>query len=155
MKNAPTKIAAMLLVMWYSLSVIGFNVHTCSESGETFIATVIGGTECEDIHPEHQENGCTCCHHKHHDSDPMTKTLRARSCCTDSWKMIQLTGIRVCDERADSDLQLSLCHNAAVLPAYDIYHSTVISIGFNAFCIHSPRDVVPMDFHKIYGVWRI
>ena len=41
MKNFLTSLTAILLVIWYSLSVIGFDVHTCIGSGETYVATVI------------------------------------------------------------------------------------------------------------------
>ena len=44
MKNLLTSLTAVLLVIWYSLSVIGFDVHTCSGSGESYVTTVIGGT---------------------------------------------------------------------------------------------------------------
>ena len=42
MKGLLTKITAMLLVVWYSMSIIGFDIHTCSGSGESFVVTVDG-----------------------------------------------------------------------------------------------------------------
>ena len=53
MKALLIKLSAMLMVLWYSMSIIGFDVHTCNGSGKSFIATFVSGTGCEDIHPDH------------------------------------------------------------------------------------------------------
>jgi hypothetical protein len=90
MKSFVKTFMAALLVVWYSLSVIGFDVHTCSGSGEVFIATVASGFSCEDIHPEHAHKTCGCCHSHDGSHEKMTK----KPCCSDDYQVILLTGVR-------------------------------------------------------------
>ncbi len=98
MKNVTIKIFAVLLTVWYSMSIIGFDVHTCSGSGESFVVTFIKGLTCEDIHPEHSckagachadasENGC-CCHHE----DESDFSFRSKSCCSNDYQVLELAG---------------------------------------------------------------
>ena len=155
MKNVFTSITALLLVIWYSLSVIGFDVHTCSSSGNTYIATVIGGTECKDIHPEHSQKSCSCCHHKHsaeaHDSE---QSLKTKPCCTDEWQMIVLTGLRTSDE------QMTVAENAcdrdfcSLQPKYDNC-SLRISAHGRAFYKPDSGGLGCLNFQEKYSIWRI
>ena len=155
MKNVYTSLAAAMLVLWYSLSVIGFDVHTCSRSGNSYIATVISGTDCEDIHPEHQPKTCSCCHHDHTAKDD-NKTQSEEPCCTDEWHLIELTGVKTSDEKgglcgsiyyfktiisqvetADSDFNLRLLAHGRAFFKPDS--------GQNKTC----------DFQQLYNIWRI
>ena len=49
MRNIVMKYLAALLVVWYSLSIIGFDVHSCTKTGETFVASIAAGVSCEDM----------------------------------------------------------------------------------------------------------
>ncbi len=100
MKNVIVKILAVMLTVWYSMSVIGFDVHTCSGSGRSFVVTFIEGLTCEDIHPEHscdKASCCTsvhdgCCHgHSDHTSDK-SGNITAKSCCSSDYQVLALTG---------------------------------------------------------------
>ena len=53
MKKVCTKIFAALLVVWYLVGIIGFDMHTCNGSGRSFVVAFFEGMACEDIHPEH------------------------------------------------------------------------------------------------------
>lgn len=157
MKNLLTKCAAVVLVLWYSLSVIGFDVHTCSGSGKTFIATIISGTGCDDIHPEHNAPSCKCCQkataqlEDYDDCD-----LRTKPCCTDDWQAIALTGVRVNKDETSSESAISVriaLNQAFVQESYK-------NLDLNS---NSPRifyrlasgSAVARSCQEIYGVWRI
>ncbi len=97
MKNVIIKILAVLLTAWYSMSIIGFDVHTCSGSGESFVVTFVNGLTCADVHPDHvcdknaccpdrPDDGCCCHHHDHGYS------FKAKSCCSSDYQVLTLTG---------------------------------------------------------------
>lgn len=117
MKTAALKISAFLMILWYCFSIIGFDIHTCKGSGETFVATFLSGMTCEDIHPEHrcsEEHCCaaahhSCCSHCDHDN----ATWEKDSCCDDDIMVLLLTG-----NRTDDD---SRSHGVS----YDMYYSYV------------------------------
>lgn len=154
MKNMFTSVAAMLLVIWYSLSVIGFDVHTCSSSGQSYIATVISGTDCDDIHPEHAEKTCPCCHHhKKHAADENTGSIGSKSCCSDDWQVISLTGTRLGDEWKDVVEQVELSDFAGHNPLCSYSN---INIEGRPVCYKSdPGNIKRGSFHQVYCIWRI
>ncbi len=96
MKNVIIKILAVLLTVWYSMSVIGFDIHTCNASGRSFVVTFMEGLTCEDIHPEHACDQALCCTDKtascccgRHDTGC---TIKAPSCCSNDYQVLDLTG---------------------------------------------------------------
>lgn len=105
MKTVVLKISAFLMILWYCFSIIGFDIHTCKGSGETFVATFLSGMTCEDIHPEHRcsEGHCcasshrTCCSHSGHECT----SFENESCCDDDIKVLILTGSRTDDDIRD------------------------------------------------------
>ncbi len=157
MKNVLTSISAMLLVVWYSLSVIGFDVHTCSTSGETYIATVASGFSCDDIHPDshkasahHAHKGCKCCHsHKEDDS-----SLTTKPCCSNDYQVILLTGVRSSQD-TDSEGGYKVALTLILPSGANGQYSNVYNSGLMAF--HKPRsgDIVQRDVQAIYNIWRI
>lgn len=155
MKKVFTSITALLLVIWYSLSVIGFDVHTCSSSGNTYIATVISGTGCKDIHPEHIQKPCSCCHHKHsaesHDSE---QSLKTKPCCTDEWQMIVLTGLRTSDEQANVPVSLCVSDICDLYSQSDEYFLR-ISARCRAFCKPDSGPLESLNIQEKYSIWRI
>lgn len=117
MRNIVMKISAVLLVVWYCMSIIGFDVHTCSGSGRTFVASCISGMTCEDIHPEHHCDHHSCCGTVRQEADDQHDctgsgdgchclTLKAKSCCSDDFQVLLLTGNRTDDEHRHYDF----CH---------------------------------------------
>lgn len=96
--NVHIRVAASLMTLWYCISIIGFDVHTCSASGRSFIATFVEGLSCQDIHPEHDCDEGHCCGHSHcgcsgADCEDSAGTLvRPVSCCTDDYQVLTLTG---------------------------------------------------------------
>ena len=174
MKGFWMKICAVLLVVWYCMSIIGFDVHTCKGSGRAFVTTFAEGMTCADIHPEHhccrthhEEPACShheslCCHEKassshqepdccgHHGPDSQ-KSVDLQTCCTDSYQVIILTGCRAEDDGHDSDgCGFSTCLYADVLSAND-------SLKYKSSTHYGPdlRDIVPSDCCVTFCIWRI
>lgn|GEM_PF-5254578 len=76
-KSVIFKFAAALFVAAYLLSLAGFDIHTCSHSGKTYISFLAASLSCEDIHPEHDaECHCCGCAHEHHSNED-------GGCCSD------------------------------------------------------------------------
>ena len=167
MKNLLTSLTAMLLVIWYSLSVIGFDVHTCSGSGESYVTTVIGGTTCDDIHPEHHKEACSCCHHGHdsrqaagaegtEDADGTDGTeIATRPCCSDDWQMIVLTGCKTQEKHNHFDE----CNCGHVPYILDIskgnIHSRTDIHSLRAFYSPDSGSFAQLDVQRSYNIWRI
>ncbi len=89
------KTLAVLLTVWYSMSIIGFDVHTCNGSGRSFVTTFIKGLTCEDIHPNHVCDKAPCCAGSqksccsHHED---RCAFKAESCCSNNYQVLSLTG---------------------------------------------------------------
>ncbi len=100
MKNVVIKIFAVLLLGWYSMSIIGFDVHTCNGSGRSFVVTFIKGFTCADIHPDHvcDKASCcssqkgSCCHEHADDHSENGFVIKSKSCCSSDYQVLDLTG---------------------------------------------------------------
>ena len=172
MKKFLMNISAALLVVWYCVSIIGFGVHTCISSGETFIASFADGVECADIHPEHHCCGASCCFGSHHDhrehsccpaghhEDPAEEhdapqAISSPSCCSNDYQAIVLSGCR-------SDYGSEDKHSfvKAFCPCVtDIPVSYIASARHHAeqtqFLEHDSGVLWPSDLLVTFGVWRI
>lgn len=170
MKNLLTSLTAVLLVIWYSLSVIGFDVHTCSGSGETFVATVIGGTTCEDIHPDHHKEACSCCRHAHDSrraarSEGMSGTedaagtddteMTARPCCSDDWQVILLTGCKTQEKHNHFDGSHCGCCPCILDVSEGHTHSRTDIHSLRAFYSPDSGSLAQLDVQRSYNIWRI
>ena len=114
MKDRILRFSALLLVLWYCFSVIGFGVHTCNASGKSFIATFVGGLSCEDIHPE---NDCCCHHHASEKQEPACCGTSAQlpeystedCCCSNDYHVLTITGNSIEDDKNIISVELIEC----------------------------------------------
>lgn len=156
MKGIMMKICAVLLAVWYCMSIIGFDVHTCNGSGRTFVATFAEGLTCEDIHPEHHctpgqcrtSHDAGCCHEGESE-------LNSPSCCSDSYQSILLTGFRADDDHRHYDE----CHSG-IIPCIISGHLCGLAdrgLAASHMSFHLPDigDIVPCDRQVAFSVWRI
>lgn len=157
MKNLLTSLSALLLVVWYSLSIIGFDVHTCTASGEVYIATVASGFTCEDIHPASHRtasgsghSGCSCCHCHKEDAS----RVASESCCSDEYHAIVLTGVRG-SQGADEDLLLQSPVAMLQIDCSDNISSHIFNNGLRAFYKPGTGGLTPHDIQAVYNIWRI
>ena len=163
-------ISSSLLVVWYCMSIIGFDVHTCTSSGRTFVATFAASTACADIHPEHHCcNASCCCGHHHHEKSCCSsehgedmpaehsggETVGAKSCCSNEYQVIQISG---CRTDLDSDENISFCE-VFYTCLIDNPLSYMVSAGYHAehiqFIESGSGVLLPGDLCATFGVWRI
>lgn len=126
MKGAFIKILAVLLTIWYSMSIIGFDVHTCKGSGRSFVTTFVEGMSCEEIHPEHgctpleccsHEHGSSCCHDHSHIPTQGSLAFSAGSCCSSDYQVLEITGAFAEDNSRTSDESAGLVAANVILDA--------------------------------------
>lgn len=99
-----------VLAIWYIFCVVGFDVHTCNHSGRSFVASLVAGSSCEDIHP-----GCACDCWKHHHG-PADSSLSDDMCCTNDIMVLALTGLDRTDESHHQHSHCScICGHCPVL----------------------------------------
>ena len=173
MKKFLMNISAALLVVWYCLSIIGFGVHTCTSSGEVFIATFADGVACADIHPEHHCCGDSCCSETHHDDYERpsccssehhsesedqhhdSQAIDMKSCCSNEYQMIALSGCRI-DNDSDERFYFTKVLNPCVI---DIPVLNMLSAKYHAghvqFLEPDSGAFPPGDICAAFGVWRI
>ena len=178
MKGLITKVFAALLVGWYLMSIIGFGVHTCMDSGKSFLVAFYEGATCEDIHPEHHcepaaccssarhdshEHGCCDHHHassgKHADHEDCSfcddVTFSPKSCCSNDYQVLELTGVLVSDDSRSNDLQNPWLCPCADMLACDAGYQT--SWKTTIKYIHEPGSGHELlhDRQAVLSVWRI
>ena len=158
MKKFLMNISVVLLVVWYCVSIIGFGVHTCMSSGETFIATFADGVACADIHPEHHCCVDTCCSGKHHetaDEHHHPQSIDTKSCCSNEYQAIVLSGCRTDNDSDEKHSSGKVFHPCVI----DIPVSYIASVKYHAEHIQFlERDsglLPPGDLCATFGVWRI
>ena len=162
MRKMFVKYASVLLVLWYSLSIIGFDVHSCKSTGEVFVASLAGGVSCEDIHPEHscKSHGGCCCHHENescragHETEHADSHVTKEDCCSNDLQVLQLTGVHMSDNERlggnandahlifDVDLAMELTMPALQRP-------------FLKYLEHSDSGVIMPDRQAFFSIWRV
>ena len=158
MRNVAHKIFAVVLAVWYLMSIIGFGIHTCRGSQRSFLTTFISEVVCEDIHPEHH---CTSAHHccgDHQEhgccGDPSDPTFESPSCCSDDVMVLSLTGTAPSSE----DYGCSLCHcwhGPAEVSAASLHHLSKVQ-EINRTIQESDSGLpAPGDVQSVLGIWRI
>lgn len=162
MRKMFVKYASVLLVLWYSLSIIGFDVHSCKSTGEVFVASLAGGVSCEDIHPEHscKSHGGCCCHHENesccagHETEHADSHVAKEDCCSNDLQVLQLTGVQMSDnERFGANV-----HDCQ--PIFDVDLAMELAIptlqkSFIKYLEHPDPGVVTPDRQAFLSIWRV
>lgn len=153
MKGVVIRMLSALIAIWYCVSIIGFDVHTCSTSGRSFVTTVVNGLDCQDIHPEYGCDGHACCSHKtcRHDGEAGFSS----SCCTDDVQVLLLTGCR--SDEGQNYGRIS-CFSGMFLPMALSNEVPVSQLAFLSVLDISPHDCgwhLFDDIQSVFGIWRI
>ena len=156
-RNVLIRISAIFVLVWYSLGIIGFNVHTCNARERSFIVTFLEDMSCESIHPSDHcgaEQTCCCCcsHHtaeQHSDSD---ESIDEPECCTDEYQVITSMTDRVDDSKRFqfSDLKPHCLILSDPLDAMSTLHYHGSSSDFLSRSCHDSRGI-----RVLCNVWRI
>lgn len=150
--------------VWYCLSIIGFNVHTCSAEGVSHVMTSFTSIDCETIHGGHHHS---CCHgeceadHHHHDAsdDCSCRTegathIHAKECCTDDYQVIALTGIRIDDNHGHYDE----CH-CGHCPCVEATASETLpllaSVNIEDHIVIPDSGLIVPEIQALFSIWRI
>ena len=150
MKNILMKISAMLFAIWYCLSIIGFDVHTCSETGSSFVHMSFTSHSCHEIHDDHcdHEHGHDCDNHcedaeeHHHDDD----------CCEDEYQVISLTGLRSDDDSKDS-FQNVVC--PCIFDSERATFSLYADLSDCRYLEEPDSGLIVPDAQAYFAIWRI
>ena len=175
MRKMFVKYMSALLVVWYSLSIIGFDVHSCKSTGEVFVASLAGGISCEDVHPEHScraHGSCcghdvvTCCEHETksccaHEAEPCcgqsgqhTGNQVAKSdCCSNDLQVLELTGVYASSERnTDNDFADEYVLNVDLFAEMTI---PAVQRPLLTYLKHPDTGVVMPDRQAFFSIWRV
>lgn len=161
MRRMFVKYMSALLVVWYSLSIIGFDVHSCNATGEVYVASLAGGIACEDVHPDHScahHGACcshhhenSCCHHRHHDSD---SRISDQNCCSNDVQVLQLTGVVISeDESYGSDVRV---HQTDCYAYLTIDSATqALQRRYHKYLEYPDPGVTMPDRQAFLNIWRV
>lgn len=172
MRKMFVKYMSALLVVWYSLSIIGFDVHSCRATGEVFVASLAGGISCEDVHPDHSCNahgnccghsGKACCGHSDkaccgHEAESCGDHASAarvdkEDCCSNDLQVLELTGVYASSERSlDDD------HADEYVLNVDLMAETMVPSmqrPLLTFLKHPAPGVVTPDRQAFLSIWRV
>ena len=180
MKEKTLKISALLLSVWYCFSVIGFDVHTCRASGRSFVATVLNGLSCSDIHPEHvcRTGQCagishSCCDHENNSCGNHAHQccneaeeenfcggnqgnelhLEPLSCCSNDYQALTLTGCTSDDtNRHNVTVGQILLAFTPCIPA--LSHCAAPSVMLHEYSPYY-RPGAGGDVQSLLNIWRI
>lgn len=154
MRKVSVKIFSLFLVLWYCISIIGFDVHTCRASGHSFVSSSLVGYSCEDIHPEHScsDHGHDCCHG--HDGCSARDCIHDGGCCENEFHMLTLTGLN----QDEGHRHFDVCH-CGLCPCVENLVSDILpdlTMG-GMLRISGPGSglIVPENAQAVFGIWRI
>ena len=165
MKNLGTRVFAFMLVVWYCLSIIGFGVHTCSESNRSFLTNFISGVSCDDVHPSdvckasccsaNKHKNC-CSHHSADEAKDETPTgnvkITNKPCCSNDYQQIGLTGSG----------QVSVSEQSVCPVTFIAFYSSS-SFGYDSVSFSRmiqarmlpDRDLYMGELRPLLSIWRI
>ena len=83
------KSISVLLAVWYLFTIVGFDIHRCSDNGEVYIEPLFAGISCETIHPD------TPCHHACNARCNHCGCEEGEDCCSDEIKVVNISGIEI------------------------------------------------------------
>ena len=166
MKGRVLRFSALLLVIWYCFSVIGFGIHTCRASDRSFVATFVSGLTCADIHPDHKCDKGHCCSHVSHDccethkheagccahSDNDCASVQAESCCSNDYLALVITGCAT-DNEDRADIMPDALAFQVVNVVSDDFQSNISSYKYRHKPDSGPR--LNVDIQSVLSVWRI
>ena len=150
MKSILMKISAILLVVWYCLSIIGFDVHTCSETGDSIVHMSFTAHSCHDIHDDHCDSACE---HDHDDyCEEPVEHRHDGGCCEDEYQVISLTGLRS-DDDSNGSFHGSEC--PCIIETECDTFSLLADITDYRYFKDPDSGLIVADAQPLLSIWRI
>ena len=153
MKNLFMKYVSVMMAVWYCLSIIGFDVHSCIRTGERFVTSAISGVECIDIHPEHSchDHGGCCARHSescNHEGE----SIEDSQCCTNDIHVLSVETLASSDhQRHYGEWNPNNCPCSLDLMASSQSRFTTVSYDHR---LPDSGLIVP-DMQARFNIWRI
>lgn len=155
MKSVYMKYLSVMMAVWYCLSIIGFDVHSCIKTGERFVTSAISGVECNDVHPEHSchdHDGC-CAHHSescHHEGE----SIEDSQCCTNDIHVLSVETLTSSDnQRHYGEWNSNHCPCGLHLMSSVSTHNRFMTVSYDHLLPDSGL-IVP-DMQVRLNIWRI
>lgn len=155
-RNVGIRVSAIFVLLWYFLGIIGFNVHTCNASNDSFIVTFLEDMSCDSIHPdEHCATVKTCCCCCGHDSEPSShsdESIELSKCCTNEYQMLMSEAYRL-DESQRINVQGSdICQG--IIYSFSDNH-TERAAYVSRMCSPPRPCYGERSINLVCSVWRI
>lgn len=150
MKKAFSNIVAFVLMIWYFLSVIGFDVHTCGSTGRVFVSPVVTA-ECS-VSGQGGECLCGCCSHCN-ETEADVPEFSEGSCCSDDYQALAITGgVSSEKHRYFDECSCGLCPAALLSEA-----GALRNVCFRMLSCRLPDKLLlsPSDYQALISVWLI
>lgn len=111
MKKLVMKYVSAVMALWYLVGIMGFDVHSCTVTGDVFVQPVLAGMTCDDVHPDHDCAGHgSCCGHSHsccHSHGQKSETTlsddSSLECCTNEIEVLDVSGVQSARSFHDDD----------------------------------------------------
>ena len=165
MKSKLVKHMSALLAVWYSLSIIGFDVHSCVTTGDSFVSLIVSGITCEDIHPEHtchshgsccggsHKHSCCSAHSEAEDCSAESFKADRSKCCTNDFRILEITGA---GQGGESDMMKHIVASAYVVAELCTSVPAHKSTDIDAFKYIEPDSGrTEPDAQALLNIWRI
>ena len=160
MKGVFLKYMSALLAVWYCVSIIGFDVHSCNITGNTFVSSLLSGTSCDDVHPEHDCGGhsscckshaSSCCHSHKCNDIPSESETGDEGCCSNDIEVLDSEGVQT---QNDNNLQIG---EYVVLHYYACDQISCNYTSVNNIKSNKPDSGkwLEPDTQAVLNVWRI
>lgn len=153
MKGLFLKYMSALLAVWYCVSIVGFDVHSCDATGNTFVSSLLSGTACEDIHPEHDcDCHSSCCKsHKCDHEIPSSAEKEDDDCCSNEIEVLDSEGVQTQHEEY---LEMNDC---IVFQYNECVHCSRLHADAEYIVCLQPDSggILEPDIQAVLNIWRI
>ncbi len=138
------KICAVLLAVWYVVSIIGFGVHTCMAGHHSCMTECVCEVSCENTHHDHD-----CCNH-----EDETPVYEESPCCADDFVVLSVTGTVPSYEKDYIEYHPVYFPftDALISDVHDLFVKSEIN---RILSLPDSGLLLPGDIQSVLGIWRI
>ena len=173
MKEKFTQSFAFLMLAWYCLCLVGFDVHTCIRSGESIVSPLLVAADCEGLH-HHCEGdwhscgeSCHCCSRQSESAGGSLSELPAgssdtvisqgASCCSDDVLLFDVVASGSDKEEVHAHHGHCTCH-CGFCPDGIEESRTLFAASFPPSGVPVPDQNLPLPSsveRSLISVWRL
>lgn len=159
MKKLVMKYVSAVMALWYLVGIMGFDVHSCTATGDVFVQPVLAGVTCDDIHPEHDcgdHGSCcghdrSCCHSHGQKSETALSEDSSLECCTNEIETLDVSGVQSARSFHDDDK----C-DCGYCPCVEPVVSAQVYLSASAVFYKIPDSWVAVpERQALLNIWRI